>query len=276
MQMAISERDPELRRKRGKEARRGVAILTVCLGALLLAAWLPAGVCAQGAGKVALSRRISYEEARQLLTGEEEGNIARQPNRFTRTKLRGGQVIELYYPLKTQPAGGQAKPLTVAGYGILYASEAAYREATRPRHMLEDLIPDGRAFVDQIPQLLARLEKRLGLRPGRLEYTRAGLRRIDAFLRNYHDGHTTAQTDPRLFQELTACYGEALRRARNGEWHIREEKVGATHRQAEPNLMIDGREIKPWSSVINVLYDEEKRGTGLTRSFDADLGGVRR
>ncbi len=252
---------------------RGAVSRNLALCLLMTLPALPAFT--QSPPTTSLSRRIGYDEARRLVTGENEGNLLNQTNRFTRTKLSSGQVIEIYYPLLAQSGSARSKRVSAPGYGVLYASESAFREATRPRHMLEELIPDGRGFIDQIPQLLARFEKRLGLRPGRLELTRTGLRRVDAFLRNHHVGHSTAQTDPRLFQEVTAVYGETLRRVGDGQWRIREEKVGETYRQAEPNLIISGREIKPWSGVIRALYDEDNRGAGLTKSFDADLGGKR-
>ena len=215
-----------------------------------------------------LSHRISFEEARRIVSTDDEGNLMRQPDRFTRTRTRGGQVIEIYYPLNVsgRTRGG------VPGYGILYPSEAAFREATRPHHMLEDLIPDAQVFVSQIPQLIARLEKRLHLTPGQLQFSRLGLRKVDGYLRLHHASHTTAQTDARLFQELTAYYGETLRQSANGQWRIHEERVSELHRQSEPNLVLShGVEVKPWSSVIRALYDEDNRGIGLTRSFDSDL-----
>jgi len=225
-----------------------------------------------------LSQRISFEEARRLIENEEEGNLSRQPNRFTRTHLRSGQVIEVYYPLRLVSRASRSQRSAVPGYGVLYPSLAAYQEATRPRHMLEDLIPDGRAFVSQIPELIKRLEKRLRIAPGRLNTTPEGLRRVDQFLRLHHATHTTAQTDPRLFQELTAFYGETLRRAVGGEWRIDEESVGPTYRQTEPNLSLTGggapRSQKPWSSVIQALYDEDRRGAGLSRSYQADLAAL--
>lgn len=224
------------------------------------------------------SQRISFEEARRLIENEEEGNLIRQPNRFTRTQLRSGQVVEIYYPLRVANRTSRNQRSAVPGYGVLYASIAAYQEATRPRHMLEDLIPDGRTFVSQIPELIKRLEKRLRIAPGRLLPTPDGLRRVDQFLRLHHATHTTAQTDPRLFQELTAFYGETLRQAVGGEWRIDEEPVGPTYRQAEPNLWLTGegapRSLKPWSSVIQALYDEDRRGAGLSRSYQADLAAL--
>jgi hypothetical protein len=225
-----------------------------------------------------LSRRISFEEARRLVEKEEEGNLSRQTNRFSRTRLRSGQVVEIYYPLAVVNRAVRGQRSVVPGYGIFYPSLAAFEESTRPRHMLEDLIPDGQTFLSDILTLIERLEKRLRLAPGRLEPSPAGLKRVDQFLRIYHATHTTAQTDPRLFQELTALYGETLRRAVGGEWRIDEERVGRTHRQTEPNISLSGggppRVLKPWSSVIQALYDEDRRGAGLGRSLEADLASL--
>lgn len=221
------------------------------------------------------SRRISFAEGQKLLAAETEGNLAKQPGRFTRTRLSDGRVLELFYPISTPNPARKSRPLVAPGYGVLYESEAALDEATRPRHMLEDLIPDGRAFLDNLPQIIARLEKRCG----KLNYTRESLRRLDGLIAGFHSSHTTAQTDPKLFQEITAYYGETLRRALNGEWRVREEKVGKTRVQTEPNLVFtaDGKqkEMKPWSRVITALYDEENRGIRLSKVFDSDLAQTR-
>jgi len=221
------------------------------------------------------SRRIGFAEGRKLIAAEAEGNLSKQPGRFTRTKLADGRVLELYYPITTPNPNRRSKPLVAPGYGVLYESEAAFNDSTRPRHMLEELIPDGRAFLESLPQIIARLEKRTG----KLNYTRESLRRLDGLIAGFHRSHTTAQTDPKLFQEITAYYGETLRRALDGEWRVREEKVGKTYIQTEPNITFTAgsklREIKPWSRVITTLYDEENRGIRLTKVFDADLNQLR-
>src|SRR5262249_9375352 len=145
----------------------------------------------------------------------------------------------------------------------------------RTRHVLEDLIPDGHTLVNEIHQLVARLEKRLRLSAGKLDYSRESLKRVDAYLAGYLNSHSTMQTDPQLFQELTAYYGETLRRATGGEWRVREERVSESRKQPEPNIVLNPRrgtkEIKPWSGLISVLYDEDKRGAGVTKLFDADV-----
>ncbi len=220
-------------------------------------------------------RQISFAEAQRLLAYQNEGNLDKQPNKFTRTKLNSGQVLELYYPMTAQNPRRRSKTVTAPGYGVLYESEAAFKEATRARHVLEDLIPDGHKLVGAVPQLVARLEKRLRLGAGRLEYSRAGLKRVDAYLTGYVGSHSTMQTDPQLFQELPAYYGKTLRRALDGQWRVREDRVGGLDVQTEPNIVFNSggrrKEIKPWSRIVTALYDEDKRGGGLVKVFDSDI-----
>jgi hypothetical protein len=220
-------------------------------------------------------RKIGFAEAQKLLTNENEGNLSKQPGKFSRTKLSGGQVLELYYPITAPDPRKRMRPTAVPGYGMLYESELAYKDANRVPHVLEDLIPDGARLVDGIPQLVERFEKRLRLGANQLDYSRASLKRVDTYLAGYLRSHSTMQTDPQLFQELTAYYGETLRRAVGGEWRVRKDEVS---KFPEPNIIISGgraREIKPWSGLVTILYDEEKRGAGLTKLFDADLEAAR-
>jgi len=233
------------------------------------------------------SKRLPFAQAQKLLEGENEGNLNKRAAgdalTYSLTRLRSGQLLELYYPVKpNMPVSkGAAKNAIVPGYGVLYESETDYVEATRTRHALEDLIPDGRVFVSDIPQLVARLEKRLRLGAGKLDYSRASLKRLDAYIVGYQSAHTTAETNPQLFQELTAYYGETLRRALNGEWQLSQERVSKTHVQIEPNIRFASaasahtKLIKPWSSVHSALHDEDKRGQGLTKALDADLAAAR-
>ena len=220
-------------------------------------------------------RKISFAEAQKLLVNENEGNLEKQPGKFSKTKLSGGQVLELYYPIIAPDPRRRSRATTVPGYGKLYESELAYKEANRVPHVLEDLIPDSHKLVGDVPQLVAMLEKRMRLGAGKLDYSRASLKRVDAYLAGYLRSHSTMQTDPQFFQELTAYYGETLRRAVGGEWRVRKDEV---FKYPEPNIIISGgrtKEIKPWSGLVTTLYDEEKRGAGLTKLFDADVEAAR-
>jgi len=221
------------------------------------------------------ARQIGFAEAQKLLVNENEGNLSKQPGRFSRTKLSDGKVLELYYPITTSNPRRKSRAATSPGYGKLYESELAFKEESRTRHVLEDLIPDGHKLVSEIHQLVAKLERRLRLSAGKLDYSRESLKRVDAYLVGYLNSHSTMQTDPQLFQELTAYYGETLRRATGGEWRVREERVSESRKQPEPNIILNSgrgtKEIKPWSGLISVLYDEDKRGAGVTKLFDADV-----
>lgn len=233
-----------------------------------------------------MNKRLPFAQAQQLLAGENEGNLNKRMTfetvTYTLTRLRSGQVLELFYPVTpNQPAkpGSKARGATVPGYGVLFESEAAYVDATRPRHALEDLIPDGRDFIAAIPQLVARLEKRLRLGAGKLDYSRASLRWLDAYVASYRRAHEVGvDTNPQLFQELAAYYGETLRRSLQGDWHLTDERVGKSHVQTEPNLRVVpsrySRILKPWSSMLSLLYDEDKRSSSVTKTFDADVAAA--
>lgn len=227
------------------------------------------------------AQRIAFEEARRMLAGEREGNLNERPGAYTRTRLRDGRVLELFYPITAQTRSSRSKRSTsVPGYGLLYDSEAAYEEAYRPRHILEELLPHGESFVGEIPQLIARLEQRLRVGARKLDYTRASLKRIDVYLSSYRRTHTTADTDPALFQELTAYYGEVARREVGGEWRVRSESIAQKRYQAVPNVSFDAgggrRDLRPWSSILNLLYNEDQRGLTLTATFDADMRAIGR
>jgi hypothetical protein len=237
--------------------------------------------------KPAPNKRLPFAQAQQLLVGESEGNLNKRMTfdvvTYTLTRLRNGQVLELFYPVvPNQPAkpGRKLRSATVPGYGVLFESEAVYHDATRPRHALEDLIPDGRAFIAAVPQLVARLEKRLRLGAGKLDYTRASLRRLDSYVAGYRSTHDGAETDAQLFQELAAYYSETLRRTLNADWHLAQERVGKAHVQTEPNLRVMpnsatySRILKPWSRLLGVLYDEDKRGASVTKAFDMDVAAA--
>jgi hypothetical protein len=223
-------------------------------------------------------KRMPFAAAQKLLEGETEGNLQKQVTReivtFTLTKLGNGQVLELYYPV-TPNATLKSKVVTVPGYGVWYESEAVYLEAKRPRHALESVLPDSEAFIAQVPQLVARLEKRLGTK---LDYSRASLKRLDALVARVQGVLTPTETDPKLFQELLAYYGETLRRTLPyGEWKTTSEVYGKNYTFQVPGMRYLAKSVnqfkvlKPGASVMNALYDEKVRGSSVTVAFDKDL-----
>jgi len=168
------------------------------------------------------------------------------------------------------------------GYGLIYQSEAALeaaaQEAARPHHILEEMIPDSRGFISRVPQLIEQLAKRLHVTTASLDYSPASLRRLDLFIAGHHHSRTTAETDPQMFQEITAYYGETLRRATRGDWAGRPVSVDTNRRQSVPNISVPGgnRDLKPWSAVFTVLYDEEHIGVKLATLYDSDVTSASR
>lgn len=225
--------------------------------------------------KSAAGRRVSFAEGQKLLVNEAEGNLSKQLGKFTRTKLSDGRVLELFYPITVSMPSRKGKAATAPGYGVLYESEASFKETNRPRHALEDLIPDGRVFVGSVPMHVAKLEKRVG----KLDYSRGSLRRLDSLIAGYLASHTTAQTEQPFFQQVTAYYGEVLRRELKGEWKVREVRLGAARVQAEPNIeFVSGgksKELKPWSTVLQAMSNEDVRGVRLSKLFDDELRAAR-
>jgi hypothetical protein len=225
--------------------------------------------------------RLTFEQAKSLLEndGAREGNLGKRTESHSLTRLGNGKVLELFYPIKSStssPRSAKApRSASLTGYGVLYDSETSYREAMRPRHILEELLPDGQLFVAQVPDLIARLEKRMKIGKGRLDYSRATLRRVDSFVSSYRRAHSTADTDPAFFQELTAYYGEVLRQETSGEWVVRSENIAQKQVQRVPNVAFvrDGARLerRPWSTVLNILNNEDHRNLSLTSARDADL-----
>ncbi|MEP7270315.1 MAG: hypothetical protein ABI882_02365 [Acidobacteriota bacterium] len=226
-------------------------------------------------------QKLTFVDAQKLLEGESEGNISKRPGAYSETRLRSGQVLELYYPIgvATRHSSNSRAGRSVPGYGLLHVSVTAYNEARRPRHILEELLPDGQGFVAQVPDLIARLERRLHLSARTLDFSRGSLRRLDGYLSAYRRTHTTADTDPALFQEMTAYYGEVLRREVAGEWRTRNENIAQKRAQPVPNIVyqVNGmnRDLKPWSSLLNVLYNEDQRSLTVSAAFEADLKASR-
>jgi hypothetical protein len=234
--------------------------------------------------KPAPTKRLAFAAAQQMLAGETEGNLAKQIVKervaYSLTKLASGQVVELYYPVAPNiQTTGKTKVSSVPGYGVWYESEAVYREAKRPRHALEDLIPNTETFITDVPQLIARLEKRLRTK---LDFSRASLRRLDSLVASVQGVLSPTETDTRLFQELTAYYGETLRRTLSySEWKPVQERFDKTNSFAVPGLRYlapsvnQFKLLKPGASVMNALYDEKNRGSSVTIAFDKDMETAR-
>jgi hypothetical protein len=59
---------------------------------------------------------------------------------------------------------------------------------------------------------------------------------------------------------------------------VRPESIDTNRRQSVPNISVPGgnRDLKPWSAVFTVLYDEEHIGVKLATLYDSDVTSASR
>ncbi|NOT63948.1 MAG: hypothetical protein HOP19_27355 [Acidobacteria bacterium] len=259
----------------------------VVLSLVVMALWFPLPVFGQKSKsrpvlKPTPIKRMTFAAAQKLIEGVTEGNLQKQMTReivtFTLTKLSGGQVIELYYSVTPNIPSSRVKVTTVPGYGVWYENEAVYQEAKRPRHALEGLLPDTTVFIEQVPQLVARLETRLRTK---LDYSRASLKRLDSLVAHTQGALAPTELNERLFQEVLAYYGEVLRRALPyGEWKATTETYGKNYTHQVPGMRYLAKSVnlfkvlKPGTSVMSAFYDEKTRGASVTTAFDKDIAAA--
>ena len=78
-----------------------------------------------------------------------------------------------------------------------------------------------------------------------------------------------------MFQQVTAYYGEVLRRETGGEWVVSNESIAQKNIQRVPNIRFERNgawiERRPWSTVLNILSNEDNRNPSLATAWDADL-----
>lgn len=124
-------------------------------------------------------------------------------------------------------AGGRVLILLEDGNGRLYESkkelqamldEVERRAARGPESICHDF-PQGRAFAEQIPQLVRQLGKQLHLDPARLDGSEESLDAVDKAIWRMKPERALS---PDVFAPLTAYVGEVLRKATNGRWEMRQ------------------------------------------------------
>jgi hypothetical protein len=74
---------------------------------------------------------------------------------------------------------------------------------------------------------------------------------------------------------LTAYYGEVLRRETSGEWVVSNENIAQKTIQRVPNVRFERNGIRvekrPWSTVLNILNNEDNKNPSLAAAWEADL-----
>lgn len=114
-----------------------------------------------------------------------------------------------------------------SGKGRLYASKDEFqvvfdeleRQARQgPVSICRDL-HQGRAFAEQVPQLVRRLPTQLNIDASQLDGTEASLDKVDEALRRIRPQRFLR---PEVFASLTAYVGEVICNATKGRWEMRQ------------------------------------------------------
>jgi len=205
-----------------------------------------AGATRQSPGDSALKRpkgkRLSARETKRILetkqhTLDEELSQMALCQAFD---LAGGGVLLLYED----------------GKGILYESkdellalaDEVERESRQgPVSVCRDL-PQGQAFVEQVPQLIHGLAARLHLDSAELDGSETSLNKVDKALRRLRPEQLIK---PDVFAPLTAYVGEVMRKATNGRWEMRR---GSDDETWEPWIVDpSGRSYAPFAIYKELL-----------------------
>ena len=113
---------------------------------------------------------------------------------------------------------------------MVEATKVYIKENPHGRHILVDRLPQGAAFVEHVPNLIAELPKLLNLSPEDLDFSQASLVTIDAKLKKQGRAKSI---NPPLFPALVAYVGEMYNRKTGSKWYIRHDTV-------------DNRVWEPW------------------------------
>jgi len=127
---------------------------------------------------------------------------------------------------------------------------------------LPEVIPDPLRFIQEAPALAELLIRRF---KGKLDYSPESLKQVDDFIlkKSYRRPHPWAQEAGRqLVRELTAYFGEVLRRQLQGEWVVLEGSGGALHPAVVFTVGGVKQDAWPFARVIK-LWVERVRADGL-------------
>jgi hypothetical protein len=157
-------------------------------------------------------------------------------------------------------AGGRVLLLLDDGNGRLYESkkalqamldEGARRAARGPESLCHDF-PQGRAFAEQIPQLVRQLAKELHLDPAQLDGSEKSLDKVDKALWRMNPERALS---PEVFAPLTAYVGEVLRKATQGRWEMR--RASDADKTWEPWIVDpSGRSCPPFLIYKEIMENE--------------------
>lgn len=174
------------------------------------------------------SRLVDAKTVELLLT---EGNGQLDRTTFPKTTIRlyvlndGGAVF--VFP------DGRGRHYTSYN-DMLEEYRAAEERAAAGSDALTDLFPSGKAFVDQVPQLVIALPRLMDVEASTLDATESSIDAIDAAIDA--EGSERFLADD-VFQSLVAYVGEVIRRAIGGRWELLSQDDGRTW---EPDVIDAG------------------------------------
>lgn len=200
-------------------------------------------------------------------------NKRRKSNAIQKLKANEVEAIRSKYaPLRdadlTRVGAGDAYTLSDGrvlivfedGQGILYPSREQVNAllstvekmaAIPPEHPAKKLLPQGKEFVNHVPQLLESLASLLNIEPSVLDKSEKSLDLVEQTV-----SETGARTflNPQRLPMLVAYVGEVIRAIRNGKWQMFYDQNTETW---EPMIVDpEGRLYQPFALV----YQELRRG----------------
>jgi hypothetical protein len=202
-------------------------------------------------------RRVTPREARSLLN---QPGVKRDSEL---SELQGMSVYQL-------PTGEMLIFDDGDPNGAVWASRTVLRQIyaadpmKEPRHLLADLIPDARIFVNEIDRWLSRLEE-LVPRAGNILFP-PDKSRIIGLDEVVNELGADRCLSPDVFPALCAYAGEIMRQATNGRW---EARLGADGKTWEPWIVDDHRSYNPFV----ILWDELTEQSDEDRSFASAIAG---
>jgi hypothetical protein len=133
---------------------------------------------------------------------------------------------------------------------------------------ISEVIPDPYRFVQEAPLLAEALIRRF---QGKLDYSPESLKQVDDFIlkRSYRrpEPWRRGEEGVRLMQELTAYYGEVLRRHLGGRWVVDDRGEGNKPHPAVIFTVVGVPQMEYPFARVDRLWEERVRADGLAIRF---------
>jgi hypothetical protein len=153
------------------------------------------------------------------------------------------------------------KPCRTPQFTFLQGIGAASPELTAHDPVVQ-AIPEPQRFIHDALQLAAALTARTG---GSLDYSPESLQRVDDFILQWSSGNPEPWTEDQghqLLQELTAYYGEVVRRHLSGEWCVFPGSGDRLHPAVVFRVANENDVEYPFTRIVK-LWSERERADGL-------------